>query len=127
MGNVRVEKVESLGGGNSLAHLTDGTYSCSAFSDESGPKVGETLEGALHAHGARAARVSDDHLPSLERDSSPFGHWIVGRISQLFEGTVCKEGSVTIGGFRVEDVVFPGDAEIGTLVEFSVDRLDILD
>ena len=107
--------------------LSDGVHECRAFCHPCGYKVGDVVTNLLNVLDTGVVMISTELSLRIEQQggSSSLEHWIVGRVKELVEGAVSKEGSVSVGSFEIQGIDFPGDIQKGDIVEFAASRLDV--
>ena len=118
---VTVKGLDIFGEEEAAVDLSDGEYSCVAFSHPNILGVGDVLSKPLLAFEHGLVTSAEAKSPEIRHQSSlgTFSHWLVATVKSLSPGTVA------VGGIDIEGILIPGDIAIGDRVQCSVERLDI--
>lgn len=101
--------------------VSDGSYTCEAYSQPCEASVGEVLDAPLHVFGIRNAMVSEAGNIGIQKiESSGLAQFIVARVDDS------KEGHISVGGIQfIVDDPLPGGIQDGDLIELECTRIDM--
>jgi hypothetical protein len=101
--------------------VTDGQYSCKAYSQPCNVKVGDYLGERLHLFGVRDARLSEISEPGIHRlASNGLAQRLVAKVSDV------KLGYLTVGKIHfAADDPLPGGIAEGDMISLDCARIDL--
>lgn len=101
--------------------VSDGRYSCRAFSQPCSLVVGQALQEPLHIFGAKHVMLSaDDEQELRPLSTGRLSHKVTAKIQDL------RSKRLSVGGIElIMDDYLPGGIQDGDTIEFECARLDI--